>query len=249
MTSDLLDRRRSGLVFARTVSVSLVLHLAAALVLLLPAGQRFRSTSLPAVDLAMEYPVPAAVPTPAPALAAVPVTNAQAVPEVSPPPVPTPVADRLETASLAATRGPDASGEAVRQHAIGLGMLTGQFGSFAEGESLKDDIREYYFTLMRRVNEVWWLTGAERSRLAGGASITMVITREGRLASCELLESSGDRAHDHLLLETLKKAEPLPPLPASYRWPTFNAPVRFIPPLGLMLPGAGRARPLAGHGR
>ena len=116
-------------------------------------------------------------------------------------------------------------------------MISGHFASFAEGESLKDDIRVYYFSLMRRINEVWWLSGASKGSFTFAASVNLQISRDGKVISCELLESSGNREQDQALLDSVKRAEPLPPLPASYPSKTFNAPIRFVPPLRLMLPG------------
>jgi len=119
-------------------------------------------------------------------------------------------------------------------------MISGHFASFAQGESLKDEIRVYYFELMRRINEVWWTTGAAKGSFIAAASVNLVISRDGKVAGCELLQSSGSREQDLALLESIRKAEPLPPLPQSYRQLTFNAPIRFVPPLRLMFPGAGR---------
>jgi len=44
----------------------------------------------------------------------------------------------------------------------------------------------------------------------------------------------------------LPVAEPLPSLPLSFHQRTFNAPIRFVPPLRLMLPGGG-SKPASPH--
>jgi protein TonB len=133
--------------------------------------------------------------------------------------------------------------EAVHESAIGLGMISGHFASFAEGESLKDDIRVYYFELMRRINEFWWMSGAAKGTFTSPVSINLSISRDGKVVACELLESSGNREEDQALLDAVKKAQPLPPLPKSFYQQTFNAPIRFVPPLRLMFPGFGKKLP------
>jgi TonB family protein len=116
-------------------------------------------------------------------------------------------------------------------------MFSGRFESFAEGVTLKDEIREYYFTLMRRINEVWWTSGLSGTNVTSTAAVNLMISREGKLLVCELLQSSGNPDQDRALVSAVKAAEPLPPLPRSYLQPTFSAPIRFMPPLRLMLPG------------
>lgn len=128
------------------------------------------------------------------------------------------------------------SAEALHENSIGIGMTSGYFGSFAEGETLRDDIRVYYFELMRRINEAWWLQSKGNPPVARNASLTLLISREGKIVACELLQGSGNPSQDQLLLSAVKKAGPLPPLPRTYTGNLFTAPIRFVPPLNLMLP-------------
>ena len=153
-------------------------------------------------------------------------------------------AAKLERAVASSLRNAAQTPDAVHDSSIGLGMISGHFASFAEGESLKADIKVYYFSLMRRINEVWWTSSAPRGFFGNAAAVNLVISREGKVLACELLESSGSREQDKALLAAVKAAEPLPPLPRSYLSPTFNAPIRFVPPLRLMFPGfAPRSKP------
>jgi TonB family protein len=71
------------------------------------------------------------------------------------------------------------------------------------------------------------------------SALNIVIARDGRLLGVELLESSGSVEQDRMLLDAIRQAQPLPPLPGSYRYPTFSAPIRFAPPLRLMFQGKG----------
>ena len=244
----LLTKRHSLDIFVCTLVISLLLHLVASLVLVLPGrSSQSRSTAL-FVDL-QSMPL---VPTEGKAPDNAPEQSAEkpsATPVAEPQPMPTPETAKLESAVASSLARAARTPEAVHESAIGLGMVSGHFASFAQGESLKDEIRVYYFSLMRRINEAWWTSGANKGSLFNSASVHLSISRQGKLLSCELIESSGNREQDKMLIEAIKQAEPLPPLPASYRWPTFDAPIRFVPPLRLMLPGfTGKKVPVLRHG-
>jgi protein TonB len=215
------------------VAISLLLHLALSTVVMLPGRYSGESAAPVFVELAQ---MPAGV-SPEP-VAEPEEALPQAAPEIPPvaadetAPEMTKLQGVIKNTLDQAAKTP----EKIHESSIGLGMTSGYFGSFAEGETLRDEIREYYFSLMRRINEVWWLRAGNGSRPGRGAAINIRITREGKIASIELMQGSGDVDYDRLLLETLKNAEPLPPLPRNFPQRMFSAPVRFIPPLNLMLP-------------
>jgi protein TonB len=245
----LLRQRHSLDIFVCMVVVSLLLHLAVSVIVTLPG--RFAPSGAPPLFLEMrnlvEAPPPgkapveeaADKPAPAPAPETMPEQGSEQTPEVA----------KLQNAVESSLRKAVQAPEAVHESSIGLGMTSGHFASFADGVTLKDEIRVYYFALMRRVNEAWWLAGAAKGSFANSASINLLISRDGKVVGCELLESSGNREQDQALLAAVKGAEPLPPLPPSYVGPTFNAPIRFVPPLQLMLPGfGGKGKLLLQHG-
>lgn len=249
----LLRQRRSLDLFAGTVLISLLLHLAVSVVLVLP-GRFNRPGGAPImVELHTLQELPAAPTTPLleEAEAVQPDADAETPPSASAPAPATATATAtLDAAVAASLRRAAGTPDAVHESAIGLGMIAGRFASFAEGATLKDDVKSYYFTLMRRINEVWWTGTAAARSLNAPASVNLTISRDGKLLACELLESSGSSEQDRLLLAVVRSAEPLPPLPTSYVWPTFNAPIRFVPPLRLMLPGFGsRGEPGVTHGK
>ena len=243
----LLRKRHSIDIFVCTVVISLLLHLAASTVLLLPGRYTVPSAAPLFVDLkSMTSPTaadesPAAEPPKAEELL---ITEAQSLPETASETAPE--AARLDKAIESSLQKAVQTPEAVHENAIGLGMVSGHFASFAQGETLKDDIRVYYFSLMRRINEVWWTGDATKGAFVSPASVLVTISRDGKVVGCELLESSGSREQDQALLDSVKKAEPLPPLPPNYQQRTFNAPIRFVPPLRLMLPGFTR-KPVLPH--
>jgi len=236
-SSPLLRQRHALDIFVCTIVISVILHLAASTVLLLPN----RYSAAPAAPLFVELESVAA-PAETPKQQAEQPEN----PPLPPPealPQPTPESAKLEQAVASSLQKAVETPAAVHESSIGLGIISGHFASFAQGESLKDEIRVYYFELMRRINEVWWTTGATKGSFVATAAVNIMISRDGTLVGCDLLESSGSREQDQALLESIKKAAPLPPLPQSFPQRTFNAPIRFVPPLRLMLPDFGKKRP------
>ena len=236
----LLRQRRSIDIFVGTIGISIILHLVASTLLLLPGRYAVPSSQPLFVDLKslavpVETPLPEAQP-PADSPLPPPETLPEATPETA----------RMEKSIDSSLRRAVQTPEAVHESSIGLGMISGHFASYAQGESLKDEIRVYYFELMRRINEVWWTTGAVKGSFVAAASVNIMISRDGKVVGCELMESSGSREQDQALLESIKNAEPLPPLPQSFHQRTFNAPIRFVPPLRLMFPGFGK-KPASPH--
>ena len=123
----------------------------------------------------------------------------------------------------------------MEQSSLGLGLSLGRFSTLAEGRTLRDDIKQYYFTLLRKVNEQWWLVGAGGIRTPTIPVLTVVIGPNGELLNRILEQSSGDREFDGKILRALDAAAPFPPLPQGYRDRQFTAPMRMVPPLNLLL--------------
>jgi len=230
-----LPLKRTSLdVFICMLVVSMLLHIAMSVFILVPARNMVQGSQPIYVDLESMPSPPRQESSPA---AAEPEPSAEPEPLPLESPAETPTqAEELEK-SVNSTRQ-EAAGkpEVVHRSSIGLGMTSGYFGSFAEGETLRPEIREYYFALMRRLNEAWW-TQSESNPSIGAASFILVVNREGKVVACQPLKSSGNPHNDQMLIDAVKRAEPLPPLPESYSDHTFNTPIRFIPPLNLMLPG------------
>lgn len=236
-SSPLLRQRHSLDIFVCAIVISVILHLAASTVLLLPG----RYSAAPAAPLFVELESMAA-PAEAPQQRAEqpedpPLPQPQVLPQSTAESV------KMEQAIESSLQRAVQTPAAVHESSIGLGMISGHFASFAQGESLKDEIRIYYFELMRRINEVWWTTGSTKGSFVASAAVNIMISRDGKVVGCDLLESSGSREQDQALLESIKKAEPLPPLPQSFPQRTFTAPIRFVPPLRLMLPSFGKKMP------
>jgi protein TonB len=116
-------------------------------------------------------------------------------------------------------------------------MSHGFFRSLADGESLRGDVRDYYFGLVRRVNEQWWATAAMHGAATGGreALVSITMTRQGEILAIRLVQSSGIATYDQLILEALQQTSPLPPLPESYPGEYFQAPLRLVAPSGSLI--------------
>ena len=132
---------------------------------------------------------------------------------------------------------PDAATNPVapEQSSLGLGLANGYFSSLAEGENLRPDIREYYFNMLRVINEQWWVSRPDKIERNREAIINVVIDRNGVIVAKEFLKRSGNPLFDRTMLHSLDSANPLPPLPKTYEPDYFSAPLRFIAPLNLLV--------------
>jgi periplasmic protein TonB len=224
--------------FGGMLVASLLLHAVVTAFYLLPGRAGTNRGQFDIVDL--ELASPQLVPV-LKRPQATPPSVGPAEPESAPPATSTSEHDKLVSAVDEARHRVQQQPDGVQRAAIGFGMTSGYFGSFADGETLRDDIRDYYFDLLRKVNEAWWTGGMASPGWLRGASVNLVIDREGRIVAKALLHSSGSREYDRSLLAALDRAVPLPPLPATYQGEQFMAPLRFVPPLNLMVPGGAGA--------
>ena len=217
--------------FARALTLSLALHLSFAAVAALFPGRlaSLAPESIVMVDLTdAGAPLPgeiakqAASPRPAPLppkQMTLPFPEEQALPASAPEPeVSPPAPSQANTASLS------------------IGLTRGFFRSLADGETLRGDVREYYFELVERVNEQWW-TAATGTAMEPGrheALVTITVRKNGELLDVRLVKSSGSDEYDRLIMDALLAASNLPPLPESYPGDFFQAPLRLMAPRGLL---------------
>ncbi|RNC68605.1 MAG: TonB C-terminal domain-containing protein [Desulfuromonadales bacterium] len=147
--------------------------------------------------------------------------------EATPPEPPLPEAKDVKTEQSVAR---------TEESSLSLGMARGFFRSLADGQTLRPDVRDYYFALVQRINDQWWTVagsgGVEPGR--GEALVTIVMRRDGELLDVRLMKSSGSPDYDRMILNALQAATPLPPLPESYPGDIFQAPLRLMAPRGLL---------------
>lgn len=115
-----------------------------------------------------------------------------------------------------------------------FGISSGSFASFGDGASLREDIRPYFLEILERINTSWQKEGTG-VKLTSPAMLLISIERSGELNRVQILQSSGNPAHDRLLSRAVANAAPFPAVPETYTGFTFETPVRFTPPLSLML--------------
>lgn len=229
--------RKSGIYFGRMLAISLLVHGAFFLLLLSPRHGKFPAHPISYLDLSMTEPAtktsrPAQIKqiaTPAP-------EKANPLPEPPLQPAPTEF-DKLQQGAHKALESAGAKPEAIGQASLALGITNGYFSSLAEGQSLHSDIKDYYFSLLRTVNEKWWVANDGRAVALRRAMINVVISRDGNVLKAQIMQGSGSIAYDRSLLKALEAASPFPPLPAQYRMSFFEAPLIFNPPLNLMVTG------------
>ncbi len=234
----LFRARFNGLdtLFGRMVLFSLLLHAAAAVPFLKPWHSGHGGAKVTYLDLNM-----AMAPQPSTAIADAKQVKPAAAKEVAPvEPLPaTPAApqselDKLQENTRKSLDSGAAKPEAVEEASLGLSITSGYFSSIGAGETLRDDIRDYYFEMLRRINEKWWLNRDSRQGGRKGALFYLTIARDGAIVKRMMLESSGNPSLDRAMLQALEAANPLPPLPETYRGDFFQAPLRFNMPLNLL---------------
>ena len=147
---------RTATPFGRMLAFSLLLHALAAGLFLSARNGRFGGATVAYLDLNMELarqPVPAIDPV-EPAVA-----EKALAPVRAPAATVTPLSElgKLQAHAQKELDAAAAQPAALQDASLGLSIISGYFSSIGEGETLRDDIREYYFEMLRRINEKWWL--------------------------------------------------------------------------------------------
>ena len=217
--------------FGKMVAFSLVMHVLFSLLLLLGHPGRSGSPTVQYIDLKMTEP--AVSPSTEPKLVSTPPG------EVTAPDAPDAIPQESAVDKPAAAEPAAAQPDALPPASFGFGLVNGRFGGISDGRTLRDDMREYYLGMLDRFNESWWKAKSADTAGIRGAAFLVTISRAGEIIDAQLLESSGNRSYDRLMLQSLKTAGPMSPLPDSYEADFFSAPLRFVGPLNLMSPFSG----------
>jgi protein TonB len=223
------DARTRWLGYA--LALSLVLHIGVALAIIIAGGFEVggkHSPNFVIQDISLTPSIsapakPAAAPSaPKPAM-------------TSPPATPTQETDKPAQESLPEQPQPSSSSSekagGVMSTPLGLGMTHGYFSGLADGRSLRDEIRGYYFEMVEKINKEWWeKAGLLKEPLRQDGIFELLIQRDGAIVSIRILQGTGTSEADRLLAEIIKKASPLPPLPDTYNLDLFRAPLRIKAP-------------------
>lgn len=117
---------------------------------------------------------------------------------------------------------------------LGLGMVNGYFSSLADGRTLREDIRGYYFDIVERINQRWWQNaGTLKETAQQDGIIEIMIDRDGKLSDMRQVRSTGSREVDRAIIDAITGAAPFPPLPVSFERGIFQAPLKISKPLHL----------------
>jgi periplasmic protein TonB len=226
------ESRRRRDFFGWMIFISLALHMITSVILLSPRTSSLSAPPVNFIDLRnMRFEKPA------PQLPAVQKPEKLTPPDkeaVPPSDKPLTEADKLKNGVKESIAKAETDPDALREHSFGLGLTNGYFSSIAEGQTLRGDIREYYFTMLRAINEKWWVNRAGKQGGVRGALVNLVIARNGEILDIRFMRSSQNPAFDRAIMESIKAAGPLPPLPAGYALDFFTAPLKFVGPLNLL---------------
>ena len=224
------DNKKQWMGYA--LALSLALHIGAALLVLFAFGSG-PSVKTPGSLVIQEVDLTPAI-SAAPGTSPPPPSSAMTEPEA-------PETDEPQQ-QAAPERQP--SSQQVEQNRVfqttplGLGMAHGYFTGLGSGVSLREDIREYYFEMVGKINGEWWSrseTLTEALRQDGVVELT--ITRDGTIVTIRILQGTGSREADRLLTESIRNAR-LAPLPPAYDLDLFSVPLRIKAPSSLFRPGS-----------
>jgi len=90
---------------------------------------------------------------------------------------------------------------------------------------------QYYQSIYAKVYQAWtlpeYVIEKEGSR---EAIVTIKVQRDGKILSAVFEKTSGNQQFDASVMNAIKKANPLPPLPDDFRESFLEIGVRFTPP-------------------
>jgi len=213
------------------LALSLALHIGVALAFIFAGGFKMAGVNSPdfliqdislTPSISAPAKVPAAPSVPHPAMSSTP-----------------PIADREQDKPVqepapeqpSETAGRPGKEGGLMSTPLGLGMTLGYFSGIADGRTLRDDIRGYYFEMVEKINREWWdKAGLLKEPLRQDGIFELLLQRDGTIVSINIIQGSGSREADLLLVEIIRNASPLPPLPASYDLALFRAPLRIKAP-------------------
>ena len=74
------------------------------------------------------------------------------------------------------------------------------------------------------------LPGILKEPLRQDGIFEVLVQRDGNFDSMRILQGTGSREADRLVLEIIRNASPFPPLPSTYELDIFRAPLRIKAP-------------------
>ncbi|GFE60523.1 hypothetical protein AOG2_11110 [Geobacter sp. AOG2] len=209
--------------------ISLMLHLLA-IVFIIAAGSATRRAPVISGILVESVPLTPIISPPKPASPLL----APAPPETESPSDASPDENSLQPSPAAQVSTQENSSEGMKKlmaTPLGFGMTYGYVSSLAEGRSLREDIRGYYFELVEKINREWWKRAEGlKEPIRRDGIIELYLGLDGSIVSQRIYQGTGSREADQVLMDAIKAVAPFPPLPANFDQKTFIAPLRIKAP-------------------
>ncbi|MBC7962677.1 MAG: TonB C-terminal domain-containing protein [Steroidobacteraceae bacterium] len=230
MSAKYSSARPVNIFFALCLGVSIGLHIVSALMVVYIWTDPADSGRISYLEMSDLVPAPTASP---PATLSTRIREQKPAVQTLPEPVPVPVQESpAESEENVSER---IANEDIRTTPLGLGMAYGFVSSLGEGATLREDIREYYLVLVEKINKVWWERAGTLSDVIGQDGIAVIaVKRDGTIIDRVIRRGTGSPEVDQALLDSIDKAAPLPPLPASYGQEVFTAPLKITAPSRLL---------------
>ena len=216
------------------LAFSLVLHVGTALIIIIASGSstgKKSSTTFIIEDITLTPSITAPAPPPAIPVPSVPSPSTPASPATAPSTDAEKAAQIPESKQLSAPSGISEKKGGLISTPLGLGMTYGYFSGIADGKTLRDDIRSYYFEIVEKINREWWSKAVQLNEpLHQDGIFELLVQHDGTIVSIRIIQGTGSREADQLVTEIIRSASPLPSLPDSYDQDLFMAPLRIKAP-------------------
>ncbi|MCJ7832823.1 MAG: TonB family protein [Deltaproteobacteria bacterium] len=102
----------------------------------------------------------------------------------------------------------------------GLGNVSSFTPGMPDGSGIQ--LQLYHASLISRINKNWLLSEGLLKRKDISAVIVIHISRNGRIEDARFERKSGIEAFDQEVLRTIKKSDPLPPMPEGFPKNIYN---------------------------
>ena len=113
----------------------------------------------------------------------------------------------------------------------GAGVPAGVPGGTGGGGMANLRFSQYYQSIYAKVYQAWTLPEYVIEKEGSREAIVAIrVQRDGKILSAIFEKTSGNQQFDASVMNAIKKANPLPPLPDDFRESVLEIGIRFIPP-------------------
>ncbi|MCX5894701.1 MAG: cell envelope integrity protein TolA [Proteobacteria bacterium] len=131
----------------------------------------------------------------------------------------------------AGSGGPPAQTGAAQGPGAGSGGPWGVPGGAGGGMGSNLRFSRYYQAVYEKIYQSWILPEYVTEKQGAREAIVVIkIQRDGKILGAEFEKMSGNRQLDSSVMNAIRKADPLPPLPEDFRENVLELGIRFTPP-------------------